>query len=462
MHRLLGIILLTAAPLGAQTRSDTLHLTLDGAVERALLGSEEMRLAQAQVLEAGGQVREAFSAALPQITGAVVYQRQFASIFEGLGGDTALSPIFANTPFGAANQWTIELKASQTLWSGGKVGAGLRAARAYRAASLAEAEESRAELVYRVKQAYLEALTAAQLIEVAEANYNLARQQLRQVRLYHEAGTRAEYDLLRARVDASNQEPAVVAARNAYDIALIELRRLVNLPADDPVELATPLIAADGMIPVVADELLAPESRAALAAAEARVGVQEQIVRVARADRLPTLSLGTTYQQQAFPAEVSPFNASFQDNWNAELRLSVPIFLGFRTAGVVQRARASLDRARAQRDQLAEQVVLDVARAKGEIARTQALLGARHETVRQAGRAHHLATVRYANGLTTQLEVSDARLLRQQAEVNEIQAMRDYLLALAQLERALGHTVAVERRPLTPSAGDPISQGSKQ
>ncbi|HEU5321504.1 MAG TPA: TolC family protein, partial [Methylomirabilota bacterium] len=80
--------------------------------------------------------------------------------------------------------------------------------------------------------------------------------------------------------------------------------------------------------------------------------------------------------------------------------------------------------------------------------RARSLLAARRETVRQAKRAQQLAGVRYANGMATQLEVSDARVLAQQAEVNEVQATRDYLVALAQLERALGRPVPVVRRPL--------------
>ena len=59
-----------------------------------------------------------------------------------------------------------------------------------------------------------------------------------------------------------------------------------------------------------------------------------------------------------------------------------------------------------------------------------------------------VSQVRYSNGLSTQLEVSDARLLLQQAEVNEAQAMRDYLMSVAQLEQALGRPVKVEQRPL--------------
>ena len=63
--------------------------------------------------------------------------------------------------------------------------------------------------------------------------------------------------------------------------------------------------------------------------------------------------------------------------------------------------------------------------------------------------------MRFRNGLSTQIEVSDARLQLQSSEVNEVQAMRDYLVAIAQLERAVGHPLSVERRAL-----DQINPGS--
>jgi len=56
--------------------------------------------------------------------------------------------------------------------------------------------------------------------------------------------------------------------------------------------------------------------------------------------------------------------------------------------------------------------------------------------------------VRYTNGMATQLDVSDARVAAQQSEVNEVQATRDYLVALAQLERALGRPVPVVQQPI--------------
>lgn len=460
----LTVVALRAQPAQAQQSADTLSLTLATAIQQALEQGEEMRLARAQVTQTRGQVRQAFASALPQINGTLTYTRQFASVFQNLGGqgtDTTFTNAFKNSPFGAANTWNAEITASQLLFTAGKVPGAMAAARSAWQAANSQQAETAGDLTYRVKRAYLEAQYARRLYEVAVSGLDQARQQLRQVTLFQQAGTRAEYDLLRAQVDAANQDPVVVATRNSYDIALLELKRLVNLPADRAVALVTPMVDQDGTIPVLAENEVDVVDRPALAAAEATVRVRQQLLRVAKADRWPSLSVQSTFSEQAFPSQVLPFDTKFRRSWNAALKVSVPIFNGFRTEGAVEQARADLDRAMAERDQVAENVRLDLAQARAELDRTRALAAARQETVRQAKRAQYLASVRYTNGLSTQLEVSDARLLAQQAEVNEVQATRDYLVALAQLERALGRPVSVVRRPLQQAAaGTMTGEGS--
>ena len=444
------VALLGVAPARAQTPADTLHLTLEQAVQRALDQGFAMRLARADVLDANGQVREALSSALPQITGSVTYTRQFASIYQGAASDTSsIGKLFKNTPFGAPNLWNIQLQATQLLWSGGKVGAGLAAAKSVRQIASLQQSETAADVTYQVKQAYWNAALQGRLLAIAVENLDQARQHLHEVQLYRQAGTRAEYDLLRAQVDAANQEPAVVAARNGYDIALLDLKRLLTVPADQPMALATNLESPAATIPVLATDSLDGPVRPTLAAADATVTQQELLLKVARADRWPTLQATTTYNEQAFPQSVFPGSGDqFRRGWNGEVKLSFPIFLGFRTEGKVEQARAAVLRAEAQRDQVRKQVELEVAQARAEVARARALLVARRETVRQAQRAQYLAGVRYTNGMATQLEVSDARVAQQQAEVNEVQATRDYFVALAQLERALGRPVPVVQRPI--------------
>jgi outer membrane protein len=442
-------------PVAAQTTTDTLRLTLDQAVQRAVNQSFAMRLARADVQDADGQVREALSAALPQVTGSVTYTRQFASIYQGIGGaDTSsFGSLFKNTPFGAPNTWNFQLQATQLLWSGGRVGAGLSAARSVRRIANLQQSETAGDVTFQVKQAYWNAALQGRLLAIAVENLDQARRQEHQVQLFQAAGTRAEYDLLRARVDAANQEPAVVSARNDYDLAVLEVKRLLNLPADQPLALATPLESPEATIPVLATDSLADPDRPALVAADATVRQQQQLLKVARGERWPTLSLATTFTEQAFPQTVLPQTADqFRRGWNGEVKLSFPIFLGFRTAARVEQAHAAVERAEAQRDQVRKQVELDVAQAKAEVARAQALLVARRETVNQARRALHIAGVRYVNGIATQIEVSDARVAAQQSQVNEVQATRDYLVALARLERALGRPVPVVEQPIAPVA----------
>jgi outer membrane protein TolC len=133
---------------------------------------------------------------------------------------------------------------------------------------------------------------------------------------------------------------------------------------------------------------------------------------------------------------------------DGSLQLEWPLFQGFRTFGTVQRATAELRRAEADRDNAHAGVALEVEQARQNTREALATLAARRGTAALARRAHHLATVRWQNGLSTQLEVSDARLQMQTAEVNEVAATKDYRISLLRLERATGRTLELTYRSI--------------
>jgi hypothetical protein len=96
---------------------------------------------------------------------------------------------------------------------------------------------------------------------------------------------------------------------------------------------------------------------------------------------------------------------------------------------------------------------LDFESARQELAAARAAWEASGSTVGQAQRAYEIAELRYREGLSTQLELSDARLLLQQAEVNRAQAARD--LQLARVRLAL-----LPELPLTiPTSVTPVVSG---
>ncbi len=479
--RIVASIFIALVPVVAaaqQPARPAVRLTLQDAIQRALHSGTDVRIAEAGVRQAEGQVTQAWASALPEIRANLTYQRTFASVFQELGSsgippflpDTTaplatrvryletnaqyaalqgIGSLFSQTGFGSPNSYTATLTFSQTLFQGGMVGAGIAGAHAYEQAARSQLDETRRDVTYRVTQAYLNALYAERIVDITEASQIQVNDQLHRVSLNHQVGASADYDLLRAQVEAANQEPLVIAARNSRDIALLEVRRLVDIPADQPVELASGLLLtpADSLprLDSVALDLDAA-GRAAIEAAQATVEYRQQAVHYYRGDYYPSLKLTSSYGGQAFPSGTFPSAiGQFHQDWSASLVVSMPLFDGFKTRGVVQQAQADLSRAEAQLSQTRASVAIEIEQAREEIARAQALVVARHVTVGQAERAQHLASVRYANGIATALEVSDARLALEQASVNEAQATHDYLLAIAALERALGHPVPLQR-----------------
>jgi len=460
-----------------RTPSDTLLLTLDGAVQRARRESEEMAAARATLAQAEAQVTQAVSGALPQVSSNLVYNRAIRTIFDEAAtpppiSDTLIPPafdldkpprerfdllsslliqdfigaLFQGLPFGRKNTYMATFSVAQPLYVGGKVGSALRVARHFRAAANDQLRETEAELILQVRGAYLTASLAHRLHRIAMESRRVAEEHFLQVELFYEAGTVSEFDLLRARVDLENRDPVVIQAENGAYLALLNLKRLVNIPAGQPVRLVTTLdpvfVAVDE-----AELVRLVMARPLLNAAGEAIAIREEAVKIARADRLPNLMFMGTMGFQGFPdSPMPPGFDQWRKDWSVAFALSVPIFDGFRTRGRIDQAQADLRLARLEESQLREALELQLEAALAEYRTAQAQIQARRQTVALAERALELAEARYGNGLSTQLEVSDAALLLDQARVNEVQALYDYVQVLAQLERLSGGSMELVGR----------------
>jgi outer membrane protein TolC len=432
------------ADVGLQ--SDTLRLSLEEAVARALRESEEIATARTAMAQADAQVVQATASALPQLSSSLTYNRAIRSIFDQAQGPPPvsdslqdfMSALFGGLPFGRKNTYIATLTLTQPVYVGGKVGAALKVAEHYRAAARDQLAETEEDITLQVRSAYLTAGLAQRLVDIAVESRRLAGEHLSQVESFFEAGTAAEFDLLRARVDLENRDPIVVQAQNSATLALLDLKRLVNVPAEQQLRLTSEMDPTVVEVDKPALRRMVMERPALQAAAEA-VGMQEQAVKIARGNRLPTVTFLGTMGFQSFPDNpLPPGFDQWRKDWSAALSISLPIFDGFRTRGEIDMAQADLKTAELQADQLREALSLQLAGALAEYEAARSQIRARRETVGMAERALELAEVRFASGMSTQLEVSDAALLLDQARVNEVQSLYDYVRALATLERLSG------------------------
>lgn len=446
---------------------DTVELSLEEAVQRALSESEEVRLARSQVALASAQIGTARAAILPQVNASFGYTRTLASVFQGAGAPEipdslrfdpdpslpldervayledrtpiaalgALGSLFSDLPFGREHAYTASLSGSQLLFSGGRASAALNIARDFRAASLATLAQQEAQIQLQIRSAYYQALLAQEVAAIAQAAYEQAQAFLEQEQLRFRAGQASELDVMRAEVERDNLQPQVVQGRNAADLALLNLKRLVNLPLTQPLRLTTPL-----EVPAISDssqvrpaEELVRAQQASIAAVEEQVDIRQQQVRIARGAFFPNISLSTAYARQLYPSGPLAFNDPWQTDWTVSLQVSLPLFSGGRRAAELGQARVQLEQSRLQLAQLREAVQLQYEQASGEKQRALAAMQARQRTVDVAQRVYDLTVLRYERGLATQLEVSDARLSLLQARTNLAQAISDFYTADAGL-----------------------------
>lgn len=412
-----------------------LSLTLDEALAWATENSEEVQLARAAVDAAREQVVVARSAAFPQLETSVQYSRALETIYDDVTRDT---DVFGALPFGQEHSYSASIGARQLLFAGGRVAAAVASARHARAAAELNARERIAEISLQVRSAYYRALLAFELEAIAAASLDQAQSFLLEERRRSAAGYASELDVLRAEVSFENLNPALVEARNAVQVAMLDLKRLINVPLEREMRLASPLeppLEQGPDPPLPLDELL--ERRAAIQSAQRQVASREQDVRAARAERFPSLSLQMNYGLQAFPPNAFDLGAAdSRREWAAAIGVTVPVFSGFRTGAEIARARVRLREAELTLAQLSEDVQLQYEQALGERERARATIAARRRTIDQAQRVHDLTVLRYGEGQATQLEISDARLDLLEARTNFAQALADYFIADATVLRA--------------------------
>ena len=93
----------------------------------------------------------------------------------------------------------------------------------------------------------------------------------------------------------------------------------------------------------------------------------------------------------------------------------MPLFTGGRTKGERLVAEAGVREAQARVEQTRELAALDAQQALAQLEQSQAALAASMGTAEQAGKAYSIAEVRYKEGISTQIELNDSRILLQQA-----------------------------------------------
>lgn len=417
-----GLVLASVTPRAVAAQ---LPVTLDEAVERALVRSPQM----AQQEQAVGNAHEAQRTALGQFLPSLS-----ASSGGSLRSQNRFDPTTDRIVSGSSDSYSAGLSASYTIFAGGRRFAEYGAANADVRAAEARREEQRFQVTVQTKSLFFQALREEDLLEVARQRIVEAEQNLEIVRRRAALGEATVSDSLRARLDWVNAQQAVLQGEASLRSARFSLGRQIG--ESGPVTPIRPEDLEPTPVGMTVEEILlvAEQGAPSVVAAAEETTAASASVSAARTAYLPTISFSSGYDWANQAASFSGGTTS----WSLSLRMSYPIFNGFQREASVERARLS------QRvTELREDVARLTAREEADAAYQGLVTAERAIEIAEEAAAVAMEDLRvvrerYSVGAATILDVLVSQSAADQANTNRVTARYDYLLARAELEAILG------------------------
>mgnify|MGYP001157379165 FL=1 len=450
---------------------EDLTLSLDEAINIAMANNPQLRRAVYSIDDADELVKIAYSEIYPDISASMNYTRNVEipvnfipeTFFDPQNGDpNKLVPV----AFGTDNNWQGGFTVSQTLFRGETI-IGLSTSTIFKKVQEEAYRATAQQVVTQTRVAYYSVLVAMEQLRLQESQISRLEQNLNENEKRQQAGLVDEYDVLRLKVQLSNQKPQLVDAQYALEEAYRNLKVVLGISLGIEFEVEGQLNQFDILSPDASvkeneklkkidqinpfkfqksyDDMYGLEfDRGDIRILDAQLDLKDREITAVKSRFLPTISATYNMQWTAADAGTPDF---FQDKVRFQtlgLNVSLPLFTGFERMANLQRTLISKKDLEEQRRATELNAQNEVVTTGEDINRTFETADARKMALEQAREGYERAKKRFENGLGSQIEVTEAEVQVRQAEANYALMVYQYLAAKAQYDLATGKVPYVD------------------
>jgi outer membrane protein TolC len=407
-------------------------LSLQGAVSLGLKNNLGRLLSGADTRAARGQRWQELSALLPHVTAAPFIDESKVNLAQvGLG--KAAANVFHIPPaVGPFSYFDARAGVTQTLFDWKAISSARAAGESVKSAdyTLLDANDL---VILTVGNVYFQAVADEARIATDEAQVQTAQALFDQASDQVKAGTAADIDALRTKVELQTRQQQLIQARNDFAIQKITVARAIGLSPGQDFDLTdkSPYLPVEG---VTLDGALqhAYASRSDYRAATADVRAAELSRKAAIAGYFPSLSLDADYGTGgAHPSDATRV-------YDVRGTLSIPIFTGNKVHGDIQQADARLDQARERLDNLRAQIEADVRTAVLNLESSAEQVNVARSNIDLADQTLAQSRDRFNAGVTDTVEVVQSQEAVASAHEQYISSLYKYNFAKISLIRAQG------------------------
>jgi len=275
------------------------------------------------------------------------------------------------------------------------------------------AQEAKNNIVISILESYLQTLYSKEGISIAENNLDASEKEVLRAKSRLDAGTIALSDYTEAQSQAATNKFNVIAAKNDYELNIINLKQLLELSPLEDLQIETVDENQDLFHLELNREAIYTNALAYLPEVEAsntNILINEKELDIAKGGYLPTLlltgSLGTGYTSISDNTFTDQLDVNF--NQRLGLSLSIPIFNRNQTKSAVQIASFNIEKAEIQKQTVEKEVIKKVETAYQNALSSQEQLIAAEVSKEAAEQSYNLAQKKYELGdlSTTDLVIS--------------------------------------------------------
>jgi len=445
LRLILTLVLFVVASVSAQT-----PLTLQQAIEIGLENSNVLHSSQMKVQMATSKSSEVNAMRLPSLKLNGTYTRlSDVPPFEATIPANAFGPGFPpnqlSVPLSPTilNNYTARLTLQQPIFTGFRLDKTAEIADYSAQAANEEYNKDKSELIYSIKQSYWNLFKATEFKKVVDENVEQVRAHLNDVQNMMKHGMVTKNEVLKVEVQLSNVKLLQIEANNNVQLAMIALNSIIGNPLNTEIQIAsTPSTpqeqSPDGVQDVNSLVKTALEHRPEMKAMKLRVDAADAGITAAKSGWFPQIYLVGNYYYSRPNQRYVPAQDIFRDSWDISLNASFDVWNWGTTIHQTQQAQAQYEQAKDGLRQLEDGITLEVTQNFLNRKQAREKIVVTRQTVEQAEENYRVTNDKFKLGLVPNSDLIDAEVALLQAKTAYTQALVDYELAQAKLEKSLG------------------------
>ncbi len=413
-------------------------IALNEAIDLSIKNNKYLKNSRAKIEEAAAGVETALNRKLPNASVSASYLRLNSANVDikaksssTSGGTTPSatggSPSVSQAAYGIAN-------VSMPLYSGLRIRYGIESAKYLAEAAKLDADQEKEEVIQNTISAYINLYKAKYAIELVKENLQSSNQRVQQFSNLEKNGLLARNDLLKAQLQSSNIELALLDAENNQRLANINMNLMLGLPENTELVTDSVSVQQSGSVKTIEEyEQSALQNRKDVAALAQRKKAANTSVKAARGEAYPSIALTGGYIAADVPSILTVTNAI-----NVGIGVQYNLASLWKTKSTIHEAEAREKQVAINDEILSDAIRLQINQAYQNYMLSQKKIDVYATAVAQAAENFRITKNKYDNALVTTTDLLDADVAQLQARLNLSNAKADAVVAYNKLLQTAG------------------------